>query len=139
MFNQNHEYLETMLWDINRKVMESVNYGRYFSIQSYINNPAWFYTNILKYISVQISLANVDNLHKQDDITQEIMPLHGINLSNEQQAWIQITKAQLNSLNRNNKYQNKIITTYLDFPSQDQPVIQQTFSAKKTSCLTTKN
>lgn len=130
MFNQNHEYLETMLWDINRKVMESVDYGRFFSIQNYINNPAWFYTNILKYISVQISLANVDNLHKQDDITQEIMPLHGINLSNEQQAWIQITKAQLNSLNRNDKYQNKIITTYLDFPSQDQPVIQQTFSAK---------
>lgn len=129
IFNQNHEYLELMLWDVNPQIMQAVEYSnhRYYTDDTNsINDPAWFFTNIWQYIAVQVSLSDVNNLHKQDDIDQEIMPLNGIPLSSEQSAWISITHYQLNSLSKSKKYQDKLITNYLDFPSNKQPAIKST-------------
>lgn len=127
IFSQNHEYLRLMLGDMNPRLMQTVlnQYeDDYYNAHDHLDNPAWFFTNIWQYIAVQISLADVDNLHKQDDIDQEIMPLHGLTLSPEQRAWIQITNLQLGQLHKSTSFKNSLITNYLDLPSQSQPVIK---------------
>ena len=49
------------------------------------------------------------------------MPLNGIELSLEQQAWISIVQA--NVTDRGDTYKNRVICRYLDRPTEDQPTI----------------
>lgn len=119
VFNQNIENLAQLLCDFNPSLMSC--FQTIFDIRYCIENPASFYQQIWRYCAVQISLNNVEDLHRQDDIKQEIMPLNGIELSLEQQAWISIVQA--NVTDRGDTYKNRVICRYLDRPTEDQPTI----------------
>lgn len=119
IFNQNLKNLNQLLYDFNPSLMN--NFQGIYDAHYCLQKPASFYQQIWRYCAVQISLNNVEDLHRQDDIKQEIMPLNGIDLSLEQQAWIELVKA--NVTDRSDTYKNRIICRYLDRPTADQPAI----------------
>lgn len=119
VFNQNIENLAQLLCDFNPSLLSC--FQNIYDIKTCVKNPASFYQQIWRYCAVQISLNNVEDLHHQDDIKQEIMPLDGIDLSLEQQAWIDIVKT--NVTDRGDTYKNRVICRYLDRPTDDQPAI----------------
>lgn len=119
IFNQNLSNLAQLLSDFNPSLMSSLQGN--FDAQYCLQNPANFYQKIWRYCAVQININNVEDLHRQNDIKQEIMPLNGIELSLEQQAWIEIVKANLTD--RSDTYKDRLICRYLDRPTADQPTI----------------
>lgn len=132
IFNQNLEYLASLLSVSNHKLVQcyadSQSYDCFLDTEDLatrIESYSWFNYYIWRYIAAQISLSDVQNEVKtnKDEIKQKIMPLEGIQLSPEQAAWIDIVKYAGNDLTLSSKRIDKIITTYLDRPSQKVPMI----------------
>ena len=132
IYNQNLSYLANLLMVTNPR---TINYAisislascnsQYAKLLSILHRSDLFFSSIFKYIAGQISLNDVKpNTDKPtDDIKQTIVPPISIDLSNEQQTWIELAKYQLNHLQRSPKKISEIINNYLDQPSQEQPTI----------------
>lgn len=127
IFNQNISYLADLLHVSNAKLLKpyKLNFGKddyysYDTLTDYLHNYAWFNYYIWRYIAVQISLNDVQKeiKTKKHDIKQEIMPLQGLDLTPEQEAWQQLVL----TANDENKKLNQLITTYLDYPTMQQPM-----------------
>lgn len=133
IFNQNLAYLGRLLEVSHPKLIQSYNSSNNSStdlrnIETALNSYYWFEYCIWRYIAVQISLNDLQGeikKNKKDEINQQIMPLQGIQLSPEQQAWTELVKANGKILNLTAKRIDHLITTYLDRPTQKQPIIKR--------------
>lgn len=117
LFNQNLEYLQNLLLNTHPQLLS--NFGMSFDRNAF-NNSAIFYDQIGQYICAQISLKDVEQVQNkpQDDIKQKIMPLNGIQMSDEQAAWYQLTEANMQYiLHKTKKATDKVLTQQLDFPA----------------------
>lgn len=134
IFNQNVSKLVLLLAYTNMDVLcstdviNSSQMGGYAAeeLGNLLMNAAWFYRNIWRYIGSQISLKDVEK--KRDmthEVNQTVMPLKGLQLTDEQSAWQNLAKTQMKLLNVSQNRQDKLITSYLDFPSQTQIDITQ--------------
>lgn len=94
-----------------------------------LRDSGWFYPNIWCYISVPISLKDVEHdqiaVKSEEDIKQEIMPLHGIDMSEEQTAWYDLAQNNLKRLGISSKMIDQVTTYYLDLPQAKQPTVQR--------------
>ena len=99
-----------------------------------LSQPAVFTSSIWKKIAVQINLKDVQT-NKQTSINQKIMPLHGIKLRPDQQAWLQLATLHLHNLQLSESRINHILTSYIDLPTQAQESIIK--NAGTTSRVTT--
>lgn len=132
IYNQNLSYLANLLMLTNPR---TINYAisanlafsdaQYIKLVDILHRSDLFFSSIFKYIAGQISLTDVkENTAKStDNIQQTIVPPIAIDLSNEQQTWVELAKYQLNHLQRSAKKTDEIINNYLDQPSQEQPTI----------------
>lgn len=95
-----------------------------------LRDPSWFYPNIWQYISVPISLRDVERNQaeekSEEDIKQKIMPLHSIKLSDEQEAWYDLANINLARLNIPQRKIDLETTNYLDLPQVKQPTVKRT-------------
>lgn len=89
-----------------------------------LRDPSWFYPNIWRYISVPISLKDVEK-QQVDEVKQDIMPLNGLTLSAEQKAWYDLVSYNMTRLKASERQIDQVTTSYLDLPQKQQPVIQR--------------
>lgn len=118
LFRQNIADLHCLLMTTNPE-FNDLNYE-----DRELRDPAWFYTNIWRYISVPISLKDVER-QQVEEVKQDIMPLKGITLSPEQRAWYELAKFNLKRLGVSNTKIDQITTNYLDLPQKKQPTISR--------------
>lgn len=91
-----------------------------------LRDPSWFYPNIWRYISVPISLDDVEKQRiEEDDVKQDIMPLKGLTLSEEQHAWYDLVSYNLQRLGITKKRIDQLTTSYLDLPTKQQPILKR--------------
>lgn len=97
-----------------------------------LRDPAWFYPNIWRYISVPISLHDVEiqQAKSEEDVKQDIMPLKGLTLSDEQKAWYELATYNLKHLGIANKRIDQVTTSYLDLPQESQPIVRRSSADK---------
>ena len=128
IFNQNLTKLGLMLTYTNHRLIsnllntDSWNSFQFDDLNDYLESPYSFYQNIWRYIGAQIGLNQIEERKSEKTATanQETMPLAGLDLSSEQAAWQEIAKVQLKHLSIGENQQNKLITSYIDLPSQKQ-------------------
>lgn len=140
IFNQNLTRLGLMLTYTNHRLIsnllgtDSWNSFNFDDLNEYLESPYYFYQNIWRYIGAQISLNQINERKSEQTATanQETMPLAGLDLSSEQAAWQEIAKVQLKHLSIGENQQNKLITSYIDLPSQKQFTITRTKSIKNS-------
>lgn len=140
IFNQNLTKLGLMLTYTNHrlisKLLNTDNWDcfQFDDLNRYLESPYRFYQNIWRYIGAQIGLNQIEERKSEEKATanQETMPLAGLDLSSEQAAWQEIAKAQLKHLSIGESQQNKLITSYIDLPSQKQITITRTQRIKNS-------
>lgn len=131
LFRQNIADLHCLLMVTNPE-FENLDYQ-----DDNLRDPAWFYTNIWRYISVPISLKDVER-QQVEEVKQDIMPLKGITLSPEQQAWYELAKFNLKRLSVSNTKIDQITTNYLDLPQEKQPTISRSVADSYNSMSQTR-
>lgn len=94
-----------------------------------LRDPSWFYPNIWQYISAPISLKDVERNQQEEqseeELKQNIMPLHGLTLSDEQQAWYDLAICNLKRLGISKSKIDQVTTSYLDLPQMKQPSVNR--------------
>lgn len=90
-----------------------------------LRDPSWFYTNIWRYISVPINLHEIERqqVASENEIKQDIMPLEGLDLSDEQHAWYELANFNLKRLNLTKNRIDQVTTSYIDLPQNKQPSV----------------
>lgn len=121
LFKQNIHELHTLLALTNPE-FNNLEYS-----DDNLRDPAWFYPNIWRYISVPISLHDVEiqQAKSEEDIKQDIMPLKGLTLSDEQRAWYDLATLNLKRLGIADKRRDQVTTSYLDLPQVSQPIVRR--------------